>query len=136
MAKEGHMQSRRQHGFTLVELMITLGIVAILATVAYPSYISQIQKGSRAAAKAQILEIANREQQFLLANRSYADKTALVASGYVLPEEVSTKYDYDIAVGADTIPSYKITFTAKGAQLDDGDLTLDSAGIKTPTDKW
>lgn len=130
------MQGGKQKGFTLIEVMITVAIVAILAAAAYPSYISHIQKGTRAAAKAQMLDIANRQQQFMLANRSYADKTALEASGYALPTEVSTKYNYSIAVGTDAVPYYKITFTAKEGQLSDGDLTFDSAGVKTPADKW
>ena len=130
------MRTLKQRGFTLIELMITVAIVGILAAVAYPAYTSHIIKGSRAAAKAQMLDIANREQQFLLANRTYADKTALEASGYGLPPEVSVKYDYDITVGASTSPAYTITFTPKGPQVSDGPLTLTSFGVKAPAEKW
>lgn len=132
------MRKSTQHGFTLIELMITVAIVAILAAVAYPSYMSHIIKSNRAAAKAQMMDIANREQQFLLANRAYAAKTVLETSGYALPPDVSAKYSYDITVstGASTAPSFLITFTAIGNQTSDGDLTLNSDGVKTPTSKW
>jgi len=130
------MRNGKQSGFTLIELMITVAIVALLAAIAYPAYTSHIIKGNRAAAKAQMLDIANREQQFLLANRNYADKTALEATGYSLPKELGGVYDYDIAVGASVQPAYTITFTAKGRQLSDGDLTYNSAGAKTPLEKW
>ena len=130
------MRTVKQGGFTLIELMITVAIVGILAAVAYPSYTSHIVKGNRAAAKAQMLDIANREQQFLLANRAYATKDQLTASGYTLPTEVSGKYAFDITVGASTVPAYTITFTPSGTQAADGALTINSEGVKAPSSKW
>ena len=130
------MQRGKQHGFTLIELMITVAIIGILAAVAYPSYTSFIIKGNRSAAQAQMLDIANRQQQFMLANRAYATKAVLTTSGYALPTEVSTRYSYNITVGAGAVPDYLITFTAIGSQASDGDLTLNSEGVKTPSSKW
>ena len=127
---------KKSFGFTLIELMIAVAIIGILAAIALPSYSSYIIKGNRAAAKAQILDIANREQQFLMANRAYASKADLISSGYSLPLEVSSKYSYDITVGTATVPSYLITFTAIGTQISDGDLTLNSEGVKSPINKW
>jgi type IV pilus assembly protein PilE len=83
-----------------------------------------------------MLDIANKQAQFLLANRAYASKATLTASGYGLPSDISSRYSYDITIGAGTVPSYTITFTATGAQVADGNLTLDSSGNKTPADKW
>lgn len=121
---------RTQRGFTLIELMITVAIIGILAAVAYPSYSSYVIKSARASAKAQILDLANREQQFLLANRAYATKTQMETSGYVLPTDLTARYDWDIAVDATTAPTYTITFTAKGKQLSDGNLQMTSSGQK------
>ena len=130
------MAKGKQHGFTLIELMITVAIIGILATVAYPSYTQYIIRGNRAAAKAQMLDIANRQQQFMLVNRAYATRAMLTTSGYALPTEVSTKYSYSITLGTGAVPDYLITFTAIGSQASDGDLTLNSEGVKTPTSKW
>lgn len=123
----------RANGFTLIELMITVAIIAILTMVALPSYRNYIIRANRAAAQAEMMAIANREEQYLLSNRAYADKATLA---YGLPTEVGANYDWDVVPGTGTLPSYLITFTAKGSQVSDGDLTLSSAGVKTPVDKW
>lgn len=123
-------------GFTLIELMIAVAVVGILAAIAVPSYQQYIIRGNRAAAQAQMMDIANREQQYFLANRSYADKATLETNGYSLPNELSNKYTYDVTVGVDTPPSFLITFTPAGSQVSDGALTLNNDGVKMPPEKW
>jgi len=130
------MEQTRQRGFTLIELMIVVVIVGILAAIVYPSYTQHVVKANRVAAQAQMMDIANRQQQFLLANRSYVSKTDLEDSGYSLPADVGARYSYAITLGAGAVPSYTITFTPSGAQADDGALTLNNEGVKTPAAKW
>ena len=127
---------KQSNGFTLIELMITVAIIGILATIAYPSYQQYIQRSSRSAAQSQMMEIANRQQQYFLANRAYADKSALEAGGYALPSDVSSKYTYNIVLSDGPPPSYVINFVATGVQAADGNLSLSSEGVKTPADKW
>jgi type IV pilus assembly protein PilE len=89
-ARDLHEQGR---GFTLIELMVTLVIVAIIAAIAIPSYRQSVIKGNRRAAQSVMMEIVNREHQYFIANRVYADDATL---GYALPPEVSGNYDLAI----------------------------------------
>jgi type IV pilus assembly protein PilE len=135
-AAQRTMAARR--GFTLIELVITVAIIGILAAIALPSYNTFIVKGNRSSAQSAMLDIANREQQYILANRVYATKATLEANGYGLDAKIARLYDYTVTVGAGNVPSFLITFTptTTGAQKNDVTLTLDQAGTKTPADKW
>jgi type IV pilus assembly protein PilE len=134
------MPEVRQRGFTLIELMITVAIVGLLAAVAYPSYTSYTKKATRRAAQAQMLDLANRQQQYLLSNRTYVADLATV--GYQLPTELAGKYTPTVAVGTGTVPAFTITFTPLGVQAADGPLTFNSEGVKgcgsgcDPSTKW
>jgi type IV pilus assembly protein PilE len=130
------MRNQRNFGFTLIELMVVMAVVAVLAAVAYPAYTRHVIKANRAAAQAQMMDIAARQQQFLLSDRAYASKTTLIGSGYVFPTELSARYDFSITVSTATVPAFTVTFDAKGAQVSDGALTLNNVGSKSPAGKW
>jgi type IV pilus assembly protein PilE len=128
----------RAAGVTLIELMIAVAVVAILASIAVPSYRQYVTRSKRSAAQSAMMDIANREQQFLLANRRYATKAGLEGNGYALPGEVGDSYTWDVEVPDDPVPYFTIKLTPlpNGSQASDAELTLDSSGKKTPADKW
>ncbi|WP_185975054.1 type IV pilin protein [Tepidimonas thermarum] len=67
--------SRRGHqpnGFTLIEVLVTVVIIGILATIAYPSYLDYVRKSRRTDAKNTLLELANRQEQFFANRGRYA----------------------------------------------------------------
>lgn len=128
--------SRPQAGFTLVELMITVVVVAILLAVALPAFQGQVTRSNRAAAQAVMLDIANRQQQFFLSDRSYFDKAGLVGTGFSLDPDVAKHYTYSIATEVGPPPTFVITFTPQGRQASDGALTLNDRGVGTPAGKW
>lgn len=64
-------RARRREGFTLIELMITVAIIAILAAVAIPSYRDSVWKGKRGEAKAAILRTMQTEERWYTQNNAY-----------------------------------------------------------------
>ena len=121
----------KQEGFTLIEVLVALGIVAILAAIAFPAYTNQVRKGHRADAQAFLMDVANREQQYLLDARSYSvGADAIATLNMVVPDTVSNFYTVTVAAGAAT-PGFVLTAAPKGSQVPDGSLTLDQNGTKT-----
>lgn len=61
----------RQRGVTLLELMIVVAIITLIASFAYPSYMRYIVTTKRTAATSALLQIADRQQQFFMDNKTY-----------------------------------------------------------------
>lgn len=127
----GHMQHRPQPGaaggFTLIELMITVAVVAILAMVALPSYFEQVRKSRRADAIAALNQIAQAQERWRANNPTYT--TNLGSTGLKVANP-SSGY-YTLAASAATATGYTATATAAGAQLKDtkcATLTLAASG--------
>jgi type IV pilus assembly protein PilE len=120
----------------LIELMITVAIVAVLATIAYPSYQSYLVRNNRAAAQSALMDVAQRQQQYLLDSRAYAPN--LASLNMTLPASVSRYYTVAIATTAGPPPTFTVTATpaAGTSQATDGALSIDQAGTKTPAEKW
>ena len=117
-------------GFTLIELMVVVAIVALLAAVALPSYQEQIRKNRRAQAKADVVEYLQTAERYFTANNTYV--------GYVLPAAISPRNGpayYTLAINNQTQTTLTIAATAQatGGQDKDkcGDLSVNQAGTKT-----
>ena len=115
-------------GFTLIELMIVVAVIAILASIAIPSYDAHVRKSRRAVAKADLVEYAQLAERFHTSNNTYVGFNPPAA---VSPREGGTAF-YNIAVQT-TQSTFSLTATAQGTQTKDtcGNLGLTQAGAKS-----
>jgi type IV pilus assembly protein PilE len=127
-----------QHrGFTLIDVLITVAIVAILTAIAYPSYQSAMRKSHRAAAESHLADVAQRQQQYLLDQRGYASSVS--ALGMTTPATVTPYYTIAVAVLAGPPPSFTASATPIGSQAGDLSgqaLTIRNTGAKGPSGAW
>jgi len=126
----------KHSGFTLIELVVAIAIIGILASIALPNYLEYTKKGRRAAAQSHLMDVAQRQQQYLLDARSYAADLSTLS--VTTPSDVSAYYTITMEAADATPPTFKVTATpiSGSAQAGDPTLTLDNAGVKTPADKW
>ncbi|MBA5690699.1 type IV pilin protein [Rugamonas apoptosis] len=133
---ENTRQPHHLDGFTLIELLVAMIIIGILAAVAYPAYTSQIVKSNRAATQTYMLDLAQREQQYLADSRSYAGTVAQL--NLPTPDAIAAKYTITISTQDGPPPTFTITATPVTGtnQAADGQLTIDNTGAKSPSGKW
>lgn len=137
------MNSRHStQGFTLIELMITVAIVAILATIAYPSYVEQVARSRRADGQVALLEAAQwveRQYTFSNAYNLQADGTTAMVTASLPAMKGKTGDFYTLSFGtttAATTPTaggYSLRLVPKGAMANDkcGTLALTNTGAKS-----
>jgi len=114
-------------GFTLIETMIVVAILAILVAIAYPGYADQIRKSRRADAVSFLMDRAQ------LLERCFTHFNAYNADGCPDPAGTTINGYYAVTV-VRTASTYTLTATPNGDQsFDDcGVFTLDYLGNKTP----
>jgi type IV pilus assembly protein PilE len=84
-----------------------------------------------------LLDVAQRQQQYLLDARAYATWAQITAAGVTVPAKVAQFYDVTTTPAAGPPPAFTATATPKaGRQAADGTLQIDQAGAKTPAGKW
>ncbi len=123
-------------GFSLIELMIVLAVVAILAAISYPSYQESIRKSRRADAQAALQGFAQAMERFYTTNGTYIGAAANGGTTGV-PEIFSTKSPidgadifYNLKIHSASANTYVVAAEPVNVQAGDGIQLLKSTGAR------
>lgn len=132
-----------QRGVTLLELMIVVAIVALVSAFAFPSYMQYVVNTKRTVATSELLQIADRQQQFFMDNKQYTnDLTDLgyAANPLVLADDGTAAAAgdsdavYSISLSNVAATTYTITAAPLHGQAsrdtDCASLTLNQSGLR------
>lgn len=129
MATAQHTTARKvARGFTLIELMITVAVIAILSAVALPSYREYVIRGNVPEATSRLATKQVQMEQFFQDNRTYVAGTGCVAD-----TTTSKFFDFtctDIVADTPAVTTYTLTAVGKGSMAG-FKYTIDQTGAKT-----
>lgn len=127
----------RARGFTLIELMVTVVIVAILASLAYPSYMNSVRQTRRADGKAALLDAAQRLERCFTRFHAYNNGGCDVAADLSDADGITSPEGWYVLRVASTATTFTVTATPQNDQANDvrcGNLTLNHQGVRGAAD--
>lgn len=129
----------RRSGFTLVELTCVLAVVAILTSLALPSYQGVVRKTRRTEAQAALLELALRQQRWRADHPSYADAARELGQ----TGRIDRYYRFEMFDVTPTSFTVQAAAVAGAGQEHDRQggvvctpLRIDQSGRRFPVDCW
>lgn len=125
---------RQQRGFTLIELMIVVVVIAVLAAIAVPNYLEQSRKGRRADAVRAVGEFQLAMERWRAENPSYANCSGSGCGSGTYPTAPTSDF-YVVPSGGITTSAaaYSITLNPAGKQTGDRCGDLSATNLAKPT---
>jgi type IV pilus assembly protein PilE len=138
------MSDSRKKGFTLIEMIVAVFIVALLLALALPGYQRQLRNSRRSLGSAELLQVMLRQEQYFLEHKQYAQALtdldyptspyAIDAEGNAVSVLASDRiYLVDLAMRQDDYTLYAIPQLTQAADHLCGTLSLDATGTKSAT---
>lgn len=121
--------ARKARGFTLIELMITVAIIAVLAAIGYPSYVEYVRRGRMVEAQGELATLRVRLEQYYQDNRNYGSTAS--ACGVSMPGLATFAFSCSWGPGA-TSQSFVAQATGTGA-MEGYVFTVDDANTRRTT---
>jgi type IV pilus assembly protein PilE len=127
-------RGRAASGFTLIEVMIVVVVIAILSAVALPAYQGSVRKARRVDARGALTTVAQLLERYNTQNNSYVGATLGTGAGALYPAASENGY-YTLSLSNLAANSFTVTATPAGSQTQDscGTYSLTEAAIRAPT---